>query len=414
MKKLLSISLIFSLLCSPAFAGGFNGSGTYVRYYNWTNDKANSIPITASRFDTEDNGFATGLSNTITKDGQQTTTALIPFAVGIGVAPGTVMAPTISVIGDQTTGFYQTTGGELRFASSGVYAATINANGLDNTPVGQGTAAGGSFTTLAASSTLGVTGATTLSSTLAITGNVSVNTNKFTVAASSGNTLVAGTLTVTGAASLGNGSTATTQSANDNSTKLATTAYVDRAATVGTLHKSLLTSGTTWTSPSGITSSTVFKVTVVGGGGGSAGANPNGIAAGGAGGTAIYFASGLSASTGYTYAIGAAGSSSGGNGGNTSITFGATTVTANGGAGTTTSGAGGAGGTASNGDINIAGQSGQYGNGSTNFPNYPNGGSSLLGGGGSYASAPTGYGAGAGGGSGNAGTQGAIFIEWVQ
>lgn len=57
-------------------------------------------------------------------------------------------------------------------------------------------------------STLGVTGATTLaglsattgtfSSTLAATGNFSVNTNKFSVTAASGNTTVAGTLGVTG------------------------------------------------------------------------------------------------------------------------------------------------------------------------------------------------------------------------
>jgi len=48
------------------------------------------------------------------------------------------------------------------------------------------------------SSTLGVTGAATLSSTLGVTGNLAVNTNKFTVAASSGDTLAAGTLTATG------------------------------------------------------------------------------------------------------------------------------------------------------------------------------------------------------------------------
>ena len=46
--------------------------------------------------------------------------------------------------------------------------------------------------------TLGVTGAATLSSTLDATGNFAVNTNKFTVAASSGDTLAAGTFTATG------------------------------------------------------------------------------------------------------------------------------------------------------------------------------------------------------------------------
>jgi hypothetical protein len=44
--------------------------------------------------------------------------------------------------------------------------------------------------------TLGVTGAT------ALTGNVAVNTDKFTVTAASGNTAVAGTLAVTGASTL--------------------------------------------------------------------------------------------------------------------------------------------------------------------------------------------------------------------
>jgi hypothetical protein len=50
--------------------------------------------------------------------------------------------------------------------------------------------------------TLGVTGATTLSSTLGVAGNVAVNTDKFTVAATSGNTSVGGTLGVTGATTL--------------------------------------------------------------------------------------------------------------------------------------------------------------------------------------------------------------------
>jgi hypothetical protein len=48
----------------------FNGSGTFVRLYNWVTDKLNAIDITASRFDAEDNGFAAGLSLCVTKDGQ--------------------------------------------------------------------------------------------------------------------------------------------------------------------------------------------------------------------------------------------------------------------------------------------------------------------------------------------------------
>lgn len=48
----------------------FNGSGIFNRVYNWTQDAANSIDITASRVDTEDTGFATGLSLCVTRDGQ--------------------------------------------------------------------------------------------------------------------------------------------------------------------------------------------------------------------------------------------------------------------------------------------------------------------------------------------------------
>jgi len=48
----------------------YNGSGVFVRLYNWVSDKNNGIPITASRFDGEDDDFAAGLSMCLTKDGQ--------------------------------------------------------------------------------------------------------------------------------------------------------------------------------------------------------------------------------------------------------------------------------------------------------------------------------------------------------
>jgi len=58
----------------------FNGDGLYIRLFNWVTDKANSIPVTASRMDSEQDGFATGLSTCITKDGQTTVTANLPMA----------------------------------------------------------------------------------------------------------------------------------------------------------------------------------------------------------------------------------------------------------------------------------------------------------------------------------------------
>lgn len=97
----------------------FNGSGVFNRIYNWVNDKNNGIDITSSRMDGEDNGFATGLSTCLTKDGQQTATAKIPFAVGIGFNVGSNSTPSISVIGDATTGFFQAATGGVSFASLG-------------------------------------------------------------------------------------------------------------------------------------------------------------------------------------------------------------------------------------------------------------------------------------------------------
>lgn len=57
----------------------FNGSGTFTRQFNWKQDKINNQKIQAARMDDEFDGVATGLSSCITKDGQTTVTAPIPF-----------------------------------------------------------------------------------------------------------------------------------------------------------------------------------------------------------------------------------------------------------------------------------------------------------------------------------------------
>lgn len=59
--------------------GAFNGSGTFVRTYSWADDRDAGIKIRADRSDTEDSGFAAGLSNCLTKDGQNTATANQPM-----------------------------------------------------------------------------------------------------------------------------------------------------------------------------------------------------------------------------------------------------------------------------------------------------------------------------------------------
>ena len=61
-----------------AFSGG-----TFSRTFDCTTDRDNGVKILASKFDTELDGMATGLSTAILKDGTQTCTAAIPFAQGI-------------------------------------------------------------------------------------------------------------------------------------------------------------------------------------------------------------------------------------------------------------------------------------------------------------------------------------------
>jgi len=57
----------------------FNGSGIYNRIYNFVTDRNNGVKIQSARMDAEMDGIATALSNCITKDGQTTITADIPF-----------------------------------------------------------------------------------------------------------------------------------------------------------------------------------------------------------------------------------------------------------------------------------------------------------------------------------------------
>jgi hypothetical protein len=203
---------------------------------------------------------------------------------------------------------------------------------------------------------------------------------------------------------------------------------------------------TTWTTPVSITTSTLFKITVVGGGG--SGGNAIGLfgcgGGGGGGGTIVAYQSGVAASTIYTYSIGVGGpvgsgsSSSGVSGSQTSFSLGGTNYVAGGGAGgagssgggvgptfggvggsTTTAGTvvsvrGGAGGPGmSFASVNGAGGAGggSYFSGqTTNAPSSVNGvpGSSpgQGGGGANSSSASTPY-------SGGAGANGLIIIEWI-
>lgn len=57
----------------------FNGTGVFQRIYSWVTDAANNINVDATRTDTDTDDIADGLSNCITKDGQQNLIANIPW-----------------------------------------------------------------------------------------------------------------------------------------------------------------------------------------------------------------------------------------------------------------------------------------------------------------------------------------------
>ena len=197
----------------------------------------------------------------------------------------------------------------------------------------------------------------------------------------------------------------------------------------------IVTSGTSFTTPSTITTSTLFIIELIGGGGGGGGAaalTAQSASGGGGGGYVFLKITGLSPSTTYTCAIGAAGSggaaaTNGTAGTSTTLTIGATTYTASGGgAGNTAPGSiGGAGGTGTNGTINISGQAGQSngvasatvstGQGGNSPKGWGNGGQSVING--NYGSVGSGYGAGGSGGknigfTGGNGTVGIIYCQY--
>jgi len=58
----------------------YDGSGNFVRVHSWQDDATAGIKIVSSRHDEEDNGFATGLSNAICRDGQAPILSDIPWS----------------------------------------------------------------------------------------------------------------------------------------------------------------------------------------------------------------------------------------------------------------------------------------------------------------------------------------------
>ncbi len=59
---------------------GWNGSGTYTRPHNWTQDSLAGIDILPDRMDAEDDSHTAGINNCLTKDGQNSPSGNLPMA----------------------------------------------------------------------------------------------------------------------------------------------------------------------------------------------------------------------------------------------------------------------------------------------------------------------------------------------
>ena len=164
----------------------YNSSGVFSRLFDWTDDRDNGIKIRADRFDQELDGFATGLTSALLKDGTQTATAKIPFAVGLSVIDNqTVLLGTNSDIAIQ---YDESTNDSLEIAANVEGAAlgiVLKADqGDDNADQHKLTIADGGTLTLGSKiSGSFVTylthtpNATVASSTLAVAGNLTVGGN---------------------------------------------------------------------------------------------------------------------------------------------------------------------------------------------------------------------------------------------
>ena len=159
----------------------FNGAGTFTRLYSWAADKIANIKILATRMDDEMNGFATGLSNTITRDGQSTVIASIPWNgqrltfLGDATADGDALnrrsgdARYGRLGADNTFTGAQTFSGPAAFAASATFAIRPTFNG--KTPYDTGNLDPSTFPVLAGPNTF--TGANTFQGSFTSRGSAS-------------------------------------------------------------------------------------------------------------------------------------------------------------------------------------------------------------------------------------------------
>lgn len=113
----------------------FNGSGTFLRVMNWTSDAQADIDIRADRHDTQDDDFASGLSNAITRDGQTQPTNDIPMNghkitnLGTPVSPADAVTKAYADTAKPYTGGVEISGADVPNGAMN-FSSLTGANGL--------------------------------------------------------------------------------------------------------------------------------------------------------------------------------------------------------------------------------------------------------------------------------------------
>lgn len=106
-------------------------AGVFTRARNWVNDKNGAINPQAALFDQEDDNFATGLNNCVTKDGLNKPSASMDWNGQIltnvaritALGAGSAAAPTIAL--SATAGLYADTANQIAVSLNGLTAGQI-------------------------------------------------------------------------------------------------------------------------------------------------------------------------------------------------------------------------------------------------------------------------------------------------
>ena len=95
-------------------------AGTFTRFHNWVADRDASIDITASRFDEENDNFASGINNCLTKDGQNVPTSNLPMATfkhtNVGNSAARTDYPSTGQVQDSSFNYAVDTGSANTYA----------------------------------------------------------------------------------------------------------------------------------------------------------------------------------------------------------------------------------------------------------------------------------------------------------